>query len=60
MFDLDEEVYEPDEIFMDEDAFDEDWQDEDLPELSFEREREASEGMSLLLADVESPEALFA
>ena len=55
-----EEVYEPDEILMDVDTRFENAQDDDLHELSFETGREASEGFSLLLNEVESAEELFA
>lgn len=45
-----DDVYEPDEIFMDMDSRYGDWNDEELPELSFELNYEASEGMALLLS----------
>jgi hypothetical protein len=54
-----EELYEPDEILMDVDTRFENYRDDDLHELSFETAHEASEGMSLLLDEVESPEELF-
>lgn len=58
MFDFDY-LYEPDEVLMDVDSFDVEWQDEDVSELSFENEKDASEGFALLSADVDSPDELF-
>ena len=55
-----DEVYEPDEILMDVDAVNDFEPEDDLYELTFESEREAAEGYSLLLDDVGFPEALFA
>ena len=54
-----EEYYEPDDILRDVDTEDESRQEEEIHELSFETGREAIEGMSLLIDDVESPEELF-
>ena len=54
-----EEMYEPDEILMDVDTSYENSPDDDLFELSFESEREASEGLTLLMNEVESAEELF-
>ena len=54
-----EEFYEPDDILRDVDTEDESRQEEEIQELSFETGREAAEGMSLLIDDVESPEELF-
>ena len=54
-----EEYYEPDDILRDVDTEDESRQEEEIQELSFETGREAAEGMSLLIDDVESPEELF-
>ncbi len=54
-----EEFYEPDEILRDVDAENEFRQEDDLHELNFETEREASEGLSILLNDIESPDVLF-
>lgn len=54
-----EEVYEPDEILRDVDFFDDVSSDDELYELSFETTREALDGYSLLIDDVESSQDLF-
>ena len=55
-----EDLYEPDEILRDVDAESLFESDEDLYELSFENDREAAEGYSMLIDDVDSREILFA
>lgn len=54
------EMYDPDDLFIEEDSFYEEEPEEDLHELSFEDERDALEGFSFLTSNVESPEELFA
>lgn len=54
------EVYEPDEILLDIDSLSYFEPDDELHELSFETDREAAEGLFLLINDVDSPEELFA
>ena len=55
-----EDVYEPDDILRDVDAENLFEPDEELYELSFEGGREAAEGMSMLMEDVDVGEVLFA
>jgi len=53
-------MYEPDEILLDIDSVSSFEPDDELHELSFETDREAAEGLLMLINDVSSPEELFA
>ncbi|MBN1760620.1 MAG: hypothetical protein JW863_19990 [Chitinispirillaceae bacterium] len=55
-----EDIYEPDDILRDVDVESPFEPDEELYELSFESGREAAEGLTMLMDDVDSGEVLFA
>jgi len=55
-----DDVYEPDDILRDVDAENPFEPDDELYELSFETGREAAEGLSMLLEEVDTSELLFA
>ena len=55
-----DDMYEPDEILLDIDSVSSFEPDDELHELSFETDREAAEGLLMLINDVSSPEELFA